>query len=310
MTNVLDQDSDLHVDVALWGYTTHLFRRSPSVDEAAAQLRTELRLRTRDYGGVVLVAHSMGGLIVRAAVIAALQEGHVEDCHPIRHVVLLGTPNDGLDLARVIGRFNRQVAALRIDGQTVTDLRTEWMNRVYAPSVRPGEERTKMRIPVTTVVGLDDRLVPPESARSFFRMPPPESVPGDHRSMKDPENADDTVYLLIKRAVRDAHDDLVRRTVGATDFDATRPNVQTNLQGTLQADTQTAVDLPAGVLAPSAGADPGAQMAIPELVMRTTEIISPDGETTRRVEYFSEELAMRAFRENFGEGLRGSRHDQ
>ena len=36
------------------------------------------------------------------------------------------------------------------------------------------------------------------------------------------------------------------------------------------------------------------------LVMRTTEFVGADGSTTKRVEYFSEEVAVRVFRENFG----------
>jgi hypothetical protein len=35
------------------------------------------------------------------------------------------------------------------------------------------------------------------------------------------------------------------------------------------------------------------------LVMRTTETTSPDGSNTRIVEFYSDQVAMRAFRENF-----------
>jgi hypothetical protein len=37
------------------------------------------------------------------------------------------------------------------------------------------------------------------------------------------------------------------------------------------------------------------------LVMRTTELTNPDGSRTKTTEYFSEEVAVRVFRENFGQ---------
>jgi esterase/lipase len=201
LAETVEDDAGFPADVATWGYTTGAIKSVPTVWEAAEQLQTEMRVRLAEYQQVVLVGHSLGGLVVRAVIVRALQENRIEDCERIAHVVTLGTPNDGVQFAAIVAKFNKQIAGLTVTGDTVVDLRNEWIDRVYAPSIRRGEERSKMQIPLTTVVGLDDRVVTPESAKSFFRRPPPESVPGDHISMKEPSGRDATIYLLLRQIV-------------------------------------------------------------------------------------------------------------
>ena len=195
---LLQEDDEFPADAAAWSYTSRALSKSPTIWEAAEQLRTELRVRLSSYQRLILVGHSLGGLVIRAAVVRSLQQGCIEECERLAHIVTLATPNDGVQLAAILGRFNRQIAALAVTGEVVQELRTEWIDRVYAPEIRPGEERTKLKIPLTTVVGLDDEVVSAASAASFFRHPTPATVPGDHVSMKDPSNREATVYLLIK----------------------------------------------------------------------------------------------------------------
>jgi surfactin synthase thioesterase subunit len=201
---LLRDDADFGADVALWGYTTGVIGKVPTIWQAADQLQTELRLRLKSYRRIILVGHSLGGLIIRAMVVRALQEGRVDDLDRIDHILTLGTPNDGVELARLFKRFSKQISDLQVTGDSVVELRNEWINRVYTPQIRRGEERNKLAIPLTTVVGLDDDIVTPASARSFFQDPPPETVPGDHVSMKDPKDSDATIYLLVRRAVDNA----------------------------------------------------------------------------------------------------------
>lgn len=204
LRSVLENDATFAADVGLWSYSTGALKKVPTVWDAADQLQTEIRVRLSAYRRIVLVGHSLGGIVIRAMVVRALQEGRIEDCERIDHIVTLGTPNDGVQFAGIVAKFSKQIADLRMAGDTVVDLRNEWIDRVYAPNIRPGEERTKLRIPLTTVVGLEDQVVTASSAKSFFRQPPPESVPGDHLSMKEPADTTDTIYLLVKRIVADA----------------------------------------------------------------------------------------------------------
>jgi pimeloyl-ACP methyl ester carboxylesterase len=203
--SLLQGDSDLaEVAIFLWGYPTALFRHVPDIWEAAKQLQTEIRIRLSKYKNVVLVGHSLGGLLIRAMVIDALKNGRRGDIKSIKHIVTFGTPNDGSQLASIASYFhlsNAHVEALGVTSKLVSELRGEWVNRVYAPNIEPGQELIKQKIPLTAVVGVEDTIVTPDSARSFFQNPPPESVPGDHTSMKLPQSSEDTCYILVKRVL-------------------------------------------------------------------------------------------------------------
>ena len=204
-SSLLERDPDLAaVAIFLWGYPSGVIGYYPEISEAAKQLQTEIRNRLSEYDEIILVGHSLGGLVIRAMVIDALKNGRGDDIKTVKHIVTFGTPNDGTQFASIASFFhlsNAQVAALGVTSDLVSELRVEWVNRVYAPEIEPGQELTKRKIPLTAVVGLEDTIVTPESARSFFRRPPPESVPGDHKTMKLPQSREDTCYILVKRVL-------------------------------------------------------------------------------------------------------------
>jgi pimeloyl-ACP methyl ester carboxylesterase len=201
---LLHNDTEVCASVFLWGYPTGLFGYFPSVADAAAQLETEIRIRLKSYQNIVLVGHSLGGLVICRFIIDALKAGRIEDINRIKHIVTFATPHDGVMVADVVKFFrlaNRQVKNLGLTDETITSLRTEWINRVYNPEIKPGEERTKKRIPLTAVVGLEDRLVPKSSAMAYFVNPPPETVNGNHITLKLPSSTRDTPYILLKNVI-------------------------------------------------------------------------------------------------------------
>jgi pimeloyl-ACP methyl ester carboxylesterase len=202
---LIQEDTDLAaVAIFLWGYPSGFVGNVPNIWEASRQLQTEIRFRLSKYNDIVLVGHSLGGLVIRAMVIDALKNGRRDDIKTVKHIVTFGTPNDGSQLASIASYLhisNAQVTALGVTSNLVSELRGEWVNRVYAPNIELGQELTKRKIPLTAVVGVEDTIVTPESARSFFQDPPPESVPGDHKSMKLPQSLEDTCYLLVKKVL-------------------------------------------------------------------------------------------------------------
>lgn len=203
---LIASDPDLRdFDVFLWGYPTKVVGRTPSISEAATQLQTELRHRLGNFQSVVLAGHSLGGLLIRALIVHALEQSRIEDVERVNHILTFATPNDGSELAQIARLFrigNKQIRDLDLTETTIIKLRNEWIDRVYAPEIRRGEERVKRRISLTAVVGLEDRIVTFDSARAFFRNPPPETVPGDHVTMKLPESSDSICYLVLKRLLQ------------------------------------------------------------------------------------------------------------
>ncbi len=195
--NLIVEDNDLnHFDILMWGYPSNKLAPNPKISQVGQHLKTELDLLEKRYRHVVLVAHSMGGLVVRASVVSALADGKREDLEKIKHIVLFGVPNEGLAQANYIPNFiNRQVSDMKPTSDFVIELRNEWINRVYRANSQ--DDNYHFDIPTTTVVGLEDRFVPATSVSSFF--PDHATTDGDHTSMVKPTSSDHLSFRLVRQ---------------------------------------------------------------------------------------------------------------
>lgn len=184
-------------------YPTHLFPgpKNPSIRQVGEFLATEIHERFNGYREIYLVGHSMGGLVIQSMVVEHLKAGRAPSLRSIKHIILFGTPNNGKDIPRLVRLFDPQLEGLAATEETVDEIRNEWINRVYAPTISPGDLNSKLHIPITVVIGLQDEVVERRSAESFFRNPPPVTVPGDHRTMKEPPNSESAAFLVVKNWV-------------------------------------------------------------------------------------------------------------
>ena len=142
-------------DLYALGYSTGLmpdvrgfWEADPSIPLLANYLRDGTRLAPLDgYEGLALVAHSMGGLVVQQAL---LDDPELAD--RVSHVVMFGTPSDGLRTARWGGFLKQQIEDMAEGGAFITDLRRRWNERFGAH--RPFD--------LWVVAGDRDRFVPAE----------------------------------------------------------------------------------------------------------------------------------------------------
>ncbi len=103
------------------------------------------RLRARTGATrIAVVAHSMGGLAVRAFIAARGGE-------PIGAVVTLGTPHRGTWLAQF--GFGRNVAQMRLD--------SDWLRALAA------REGTRAGVPFTVILSLHDNIVAPQPIQTL-----------------------------------------------------------------------------------------------------------------------------------------------
>ena len=155
----------------------------------AQRLVTDLAQGTlARYRSLVLVAHSMGGLIVQKALvddnaIAQRSSG----------VILFGTPSNGLAKTLNIKFWKRQLDGMAKDGPFVNQLRADWTKQ-FAP---------KPPFSFLAVAGERDQFVPPESSLDPFPKTECAVVAGNHVTMIHPA-ADDpsAVDLLVGRIVQ------------------------------------------------------------------------------------------------------------
>jgi len=212
--NLVLQDSSLnHCDIICWGYPSRLItakfgwlpkipyigNRMPDLVSVADALGTDLLNQEigGSYPNLVLVGHSMGGLVVKQLIISALQKLPEDTAlvDRIKGVLLYATPSDGVHLPAIF-KIHPQAKTIACDQLFVNELRNQWINRVHL--VRPDDPRQpgKRYIPVTAVIGLEDDAVSKDSAASHYSSV--KTAAGNHSEVCKPTSKDNTSFQILK----------------------------------------------------------------------------------------------------------------
>lgn len=139
---------------------------------------------------LVIVAHSMGGLITQRALL-----DHPDLTKRISHVFLFGTPSAGLSKASPFTFWKRQVRDMAEDGDFIKDVRTRWPSALGAP----------MPFRFWTVAGDQDEFVPSSSSLTPFPLQQREVVAGNHLTIVKPaSDADLGLKIVINGISGDA----------------------------------------------------------------------------------------------------------
>jgi len=150
-----------------------------------------------DYVDLVLVAHSMGGLVVQKMIVDSLlpTAPKHEILDRICCVLCFATPAEGVVVNR-IAKLHPHLKALAASDDFVTTLRDEWKARVTEDPKASG----LTYIPCAVVAGLEDNVVPYDSVKSAFHQA--ETAPGSHTGVVKPHSRDHTSFQILKREVR------------------------------------------------------------------------------------------------------------
>jgi pimeloyl-ACP methyl ester carboxylesterase len=170
-----------------WFDLTGLWAADADLGSIALMLSTRPELAPSKYDRLAFVAHSMGGLVVQQAIVT-----HPDLRGRISHVVLFGTPSNGLSKAGTLDFWKRQVENMRSDGPFVQTLRANW-DKQHLSQDGPFRFRA--------VAGERDQFVPPESSLACFPEEVRTVIPGDHISMLEGDAADAPAVQVIQRAL-------------------------------------------------------------------------------------------------------------
>lgn len=215
LPNLLQNDPRLlHYDFLFWGYSSSLFfpkenyfidnvkqfftqilsrhKTNQRVEIISQGLQIELKYLT-GYDNISLIGHSLGGLIIRSYIIQNLIENrpeNIERIDKISNIILLGTPNEGLDIAnnKIMKSLNNQVADIGSYNEFIDKLRENWIELVF--------KNNKIKFKTLMVAGEDDYFVPFEQVTKYFR-DSRELTKGNHSTIAQPQSIHDTTYKII-----------------------------------------------------------------------------------------------------------------
>lgn len=162
------------------------FKVYPKIQELANGLRTYIKNRTDKNDKVVLVAHSMGGLIARKYLVEEIKNKRKINS---RKLLLYSTPNQGSQLANLfwLSRIV-QVVQMRKKADFVRELNNDW--KVL---------NVEKYIHVKFVLAGQDRIVDSDSAKNYWKSNDIDVVPAkSHKNIVKPLDANDDSYLIFK----------------------------------------------------------------------------------------------------------------
>ena len=205
-------------DIITFSYNTSLLTNL-RIDRVAKQLENELKALEHSYK-LILVAHSLGGLVCMRYVIDQLKQGSVPS---ISGLIFYGTPIKGVEMLRIAklmfpplskipgfgllsGWVTGNVASLAPSVQLLQDLQHDWTGRVCnGGDVRfPLNGRTWF--PIRIVTGNEDWVVTEDSARGVLGDKDWFPVDRSHIAMVKPSDAEDPCYRHARSFFKLCHD--------------------------------------------------------------------------------------------------------
>ena len=181
-------------DVFTVGYTTRLvpdivgiWSADAPLDRLALLLASALMESTlAEYRSLVLIAHSMGGLIAQRALV-----DHDAVASRVSQVFLFGTPSAGLAKAGPFSFLKRQVRDMGENSEFIQDLRTRWNGKFV----------TAAPFKFRTIAGDQDEFVPSDSSLTPFPLEQQAVVAGNHLTIVKPAAADDLGVKIVIRGI-------------------------------------------------------------------------------------------------------------
>ena len=161
-----------------------------SIEEIGNLLRTEIRFKLQAYDNIIVVAHSMGGLVTKSAITKDIEESAPSK---IKLFISLAVPHQGAEAA-TFGKLisdNLQIEGLSPLNNFIHKINDEWLKT----SLRPA---TKYFYGVHDSVVKKTSAVPIDKEKSDAI-----SVDEDHTSITKPKDLASTIVMAVKQIILD-----------------------------------------------------------------------------------------------------------
>lgn len=167
--------------------------REPSISDIAKLIQTTTRTSFRHYKVLVVVAHSMGGLVAQKVCVES-----TDISEKVTHLIHYGTPSAGLKKARPFGFINKQICDMKVRCDFISDLRRKW--ELFQ------EEPQFPRF--MTVAGSNDDFVPTKSSLDPFDPKFHAVIPGNHIEIVSPAGTRMDAITILKHHMTNQEEEL------------------------------------------------------------------------------------------------------
>lgn len=159
-------------------------KKNLSIQDLADLLYSEIQINLKHYDKVIIIAHSMGGLVSKACIIKSLERKTNTN---ICSYFSLAVPHNGSNLA-ILGKAilnNPHVKDLAPLEIFINDINTKWLSLENLPLTRYYQGKADEIVPKTSSIGYDRRQIEPVFSDD------------DHFSILKPENTNSVVLKSI-----------------------------------------------------------------------------------------------------------------
>lgn len=153
------------------------------VDKIAMFLKTSITYKFKDYDRIAIVAHSLGGLVAQKAIL----ELDDDNRNRISHLILFGTPSNGISPEVLTKQWNKKYSELSSNGEYIKSLRQEWKDNF----------NDKYPFKLKVAASSEDEYVSIDSCHKPFDKKYCEIVDGRHLQIVKPKDEKDDAYSLI-----------------------------------------------------------------------------------------------------------------
>ena len=197
---LIEDDAQLSskLDVEFYSFPTAIFRvpffsPAPKIQTLADGLASQIKHTHKDYQHIIIVAHSLGGLVARQYLVNMAMQSQ---SHPVIGLMLYAVPNDGAGLAsiaKIISWRHPQLRQLCKDSDFIDTLNNTWTHQALNNA-----------IPCKYIIAGTDAIVSKTSAQAFWGNTAVETVVNKgHVDLVKPEQPDDLAFTILKNFVCD-----------------------------------------------------------------------------------------------------------
>jgi hypothetical protein len=160
-----------------------------AIDELGNLLASQVRYVLSGYSSLVIIAHSMGGLVTKSFILNELKEGSTSS---VDLYISLAVPHAGSDYATLAKLLlgNIQISDLNPLSDTIKFLNHHWILQKNLPKT-------------AYFYGVYDKIVPKTSAIPAGVTEFPVSSPDDHLTICKPEKKEAIVYVAVEKLLID-----------------------------------------------------------------------------------------------------------